>query len=315
MQKAPSNTDNLPIKVCALYKFKTLDDIKSKRDAIFEGFLKYEIKGSLLIGIEGINGTISGEENNLEKAIEVIANVTGINEIPRKYSWADKHPFLRTKVRIKKEIVTIGSPDINPNIMVGTYVKPQDWNEIISDPEMLVLDTRNDYEVEIGTFKGAIDPKTKTFREFPEFVRENYDPKIHKKVAMFCTGGIRCEKASAFMLKEGFEEVYHLEGGILSYLEKVAPEESLWEGECFVFDKRVSVAHGLELTDTTMCHACRMPLNAQDRAHPQYEAGVSCPKCHDTQTEANLNRARERQKQITLAKARGIEHLGVNPRI
>lgn len=315
MENTAPNPDNLPIKVCALYKFKTLDDIKSKRDAIYAGFVKHEIKGSLLIGIEGINGTISGEPDNLEKAIEIIANVTQINEIPRKYSWSDAHPFLRTKVRIKKEIVTIGIDGVNPNLMVGTYVKPQDWNEIISDPEMIVLDTRNDYECEIGTFKGAIDPKTKIFGEFPEFVRSNYDPKIHKKVAMFCTGGIRCEKASAFMLKEGFENVYHLEGGILNYLEKIPPDQSMWEGECFVFDKRVAVGHGVELTDTTMCHACRMPLNANDRAHEHFVFGVSCPKCHGKQSPANLKRASERQKQIDLAKKRGIQHLGVAQRI
>lgn len=304
------NPDNLPIKVCALYKFKTLDELSAKREEIVAAFVKYSIKGSLLISEEGINGTISGQAESLENAIAMIANVTGINDIPRKYSWAQKHPFHRSKVRIKKEIVTIGSNDVNPNKIVGTYVAPKDWNAIISDPEMLVLDTRNDYEVEIGSFKNAVDPKTESFRDFPKFVRENYDAKVHKKVAMFCTGGIRCEKASAFMLMEGFETVYHLDGGILNYLDKVPPEESLWQGDCFVFDDRVAVGHGVTLTDYVLCHGCRAPLNAEQQSSPLYAKGVSCPKCANIQSEQNRNRASERQKQMELAKARGIVHLG-----
>lgn len=304
------NPENMPIKVCALYKFQTLDNIKQKRDEIYDAFIANGIRGTLLISEEGINGTISGEEAGLEAAIAAISNATLINHIPRKYSWAPKHPFLRTKVRIKKEIVTIGDTEVNPNKVVGTYVEPKDWNAIISDPEVLVLDTRNDYEVGIGTFKGAIDPKTKIFREFPDFVRENYDPQTHKKVAMFCTGGIRCEKASAFMLMEGFETVYHLNGGILNYLEQVPPEESLWEGDCFVFDGRVAVGHGVSLSEKTSCFACRMPLSPEDRESPKYEKGVSCPYCYDTQTEENRRRASERQKQIELARKRGKEHLG-----
>lgn len=307
------NINNLPIKVAAMYKFASLDDIETKRETIYNKFMELGIRGILLIAHEGINGTISGTPENLEAAIAFVGNVTGINEVPRKYSWAAKHPFLRTRVRLKKEIVTIGDETVDPNKMVGTYVKPEDWNAIISDPDVVVIDTRNDYEYEIGTFKGAIDPKTKTFREFPKYVRENYDPKTTKKVAMFCTGGIRCEKASSFMLKEGFETVYHLDGGILKYLETVPQEESLWQGECFVFDNRVAVGHGVTLTDTILCHACRAPLLPEDREHPHYEEGISCPKCHDTQTEANRERARERQKQITLAKARGINHLGRRP--
>lgn len=298
------NPDDLPIKVCALYKFARLENIQDLQAKIKAALKELDIHGILLIAHEGINGTLSGQANNLEKAIAIIANHTHINEISRKYSWAEAHPFGRLRVRLKKEIVTIGVAGIDPNSKVGTYVKPQDWNKIISDPEVLLLDTRNDYEVEIGTFKGAIDPKTKIFREFPEFVRENYDPKIHKKVAMFCTGGIRCEKASSFMLNEGFEEVYHLEGGILNYLAQVEENESLWEGECFVFDKRTAVGHGVKLTDITTCFACRMPLNADDRASPLYEEGVSCPKCHDTQTPQNRARAQERHRQNQLAKAR-----------
>lgn len=304
IQHEAPNPENLPIKVCALYKFANLEDIETLQAKIKPALKELDIHGILLIANEGINGTLSGSEENLEKAIAIIGNETGINQISRKYSWAQNHPFGRLRVRLKKEIVTLGIENINPNNQVGTYIKPQDWNDIISNKEVLVLDTRNDYEVEIGTFKGAIDPKTKIFREFPEFVRENYDPKIHKKVAMFCTGGIRCEKASSFMLNEGFEEVYHLEGGILNYLAQVPKEESLWEGECFVFDKRTAVGYGIELTDITSCFACRMPLNAEDRASPLFEEGVSCPKCHATQTPQNRARAQERHKQNQLAKAR-----------
>jgi len=310
MHTAP-NPDNLPIKVCALYKFKTLGNLEAKREEILSAFEKFKIKGTLLISQEGINGTISGDAESLDAAISIISNVTGINEIPRKYSWAKKHPFHRCKVRIKKEIVTIGSSDVNPNKIVGTYVAPKDWNAIISDPEVLVLDTRNDYEVEIGSFENAIDPKTSSFRDFPKFVRENYDPKTHKKVAMFCTGGIRCEKASSFMMMEGFEKVFHLEGGILNYLDKVSPEESMWKGDCFVFDDRVAVSHGVALTDYVLCHACRAPLNAEQQASPLYVKGVSCPKCADTQSERNRRRASARQKQMELAKERGLVHLGM----
>jgi UPF0176 protein len=214
------------------------------------------------------------------------------------------------KVKLKKEIVTLGVPGVSPTKVVGQYVKPQDWNKIISDPEVVLIDTRNDYEYAIGSFKNAINPETQTFREFPEFVKTHFDPKKHKKVAMFCTGGIRCEKATAYMLEQGFGEVYHLKGGILKYLEDIPQAESLWEGECFVFDRRVSVGHGLRPGDLTSCGACRRPLTEQDRADPVFEQGVCCPACRDDHTDQDRNRFRERQRQIVLAEARGVPHLG-----
>jgi UPF0176 protein len=227
-----------------------------------------------------------------------------------KESWSDKHPFYRMKVKLKKEIVTLGVPGVSPTKMVGKYVKPQNWNKIISDPEVVLIDTRNDYEYAIGTFKNAINPKTNTFREFPEYVKTHFDPKKHKKVAMFCTGGIRCEKASSYMISEGFDEVYHLEGGILKYLEEVKPEESLWEGECFVFDQRVAIKHGLEVGDYDQCFACRYPLSKDDIKSDQYTPGISCPYCFNSLTPKKLRSLTERQKQIILAAKKGIRHIG-----
>jgi len=219
-------------------------------------------------------------------------------------------PFVRMKVKLKKEIVTMGVPDIDPNRIVGTYVEPRDWNGLISDPDTIVIDTRNDYETAIGLFKGAVDPKTKTFREFPDWVKNN--PGLHNKpkIAMYCTGGIRCEKATAFMKEQGFDEVYHLKGGILKYLEEVPEEESLWEGACFVFDERVSVVHGLAEGDHKLCHACRNPITPEVRLSPLFEEGVSCPSCYDDRTEEDRQRFRDRQQQIELAKKRGERHLG-----
>jgi len=214
------------------------------------------------------------------------------------------------KVKLKKEIVTLGVPGVSPIKVVGQYVKPQDWNAIISDPEMVLIDTRNDYEYAIGTFKNAVNPKTNSFREFPEYVKNHFDPKKHKKVAMFCTGGIRCEKASSFMMSEGFKEVYHLEGGILKYLEEVKPEESLWQGECFVFDQRVAIKHGLEVGGFDQCYACRYPLSADDMKNEKYTPGISCPHCYNHHTTEKLQALTERQKQVILAKQRGIDHIG-----
>ena len=230
--------------------------------------------------------------------------------LEHKESQASAMPFLRMKVRLKKEIVTMGVEDIDPTRSVGTYVDPQDWNALISDPDTIVIDTRNDYETAIGIFKGAVDPNTKTFREFPDWVRNNTGLHNKPKIAMYCTGGIRCEKATAFMKEEGFEEVYHLKGGILKYLEEVSPEESLWEGACFVFDERVSVLHGLEEGDLKLCRACRHPLTAEEIASPLYEAGVSCAHCHGTRSDEDRLRFRQRQKQMDLAKQRGERHLG-----
>jgi len=227
-----------------------------------------------------------------------------------KESWSEKYPFYRMKVKIKKEIVTLGVPGVSPTKVVGKYVKPKDWNSIILDPEVVLIDTRNDYEYAIGTFKDAINPKTNTFREFPEYVKTHFDPKKHKKVAMFCTGGIRCEKASSFMMSEGFDEVYHLEGGILKYLEEIKPEESLWQGECFVFDQRVAIKHGLEVGNFDQCYACRYPLSLEDMQSDKYMPGISCPRCFNAHTPEKIKSLTERQKQIILSKERGENHIG-----
>jgi len=264
----------------------------------------------LLLAHEGINGTIAGKPEDIRAILAYLRQDPRLADLEHKESWADSHPFYRMKVKLKKEIVTMGVPEVDPNLVVGTYVKPEDWNAIISDPDVIVLDTRNDYEVHIGTFKGAVDPKTTTFREFPKYVAENLDKTKHKKVAMFCTGGIRCEKASSYMKQQGFEEVYHLQGGILKYLETVPKEQSLWEGDCFVFDQRVAVKHGLEVGDHDQCYACRMPLTKEEMQSEQYEAGISCPYCFDKLSAEKKESLRERQKQVKLARMRGQSHIG-----
>jgi UPF0176 protein len=306
-------TQTPPIVVAALYKFVTLDNAAELREPLHQVMLENHIKGTLLLAKEGINGTVAGHRENIDALIDWLSRDPRLADIAHnpafyKESFCDTPPFYRTKVKLKKEIVTLGVAGIDPNDTVGTYVEPEDWNAVISDPEVLVIDTRNDYEVGIGSFAGAIDPQTASFREFPDYVREHYDPEKHKKVAMFCTGGIRCEKASSFMLKEGFENVYHLKGGVLSYLEKVPEEQSLWRGDCFVFDNRVSVRHDLSEGDYTLCHACRQPLSADDRTSAAFELGISCPHCIDTLPEKTRAAARARQRQIDLAKARGEPH-------
>ena len=302
--------------VAALYRFAPFADPASLRAPILEACKAEGIKGTILIATEGVNGTIAGSSEGVAAIIAHIRALPGCANLDVKYSHAAEMPFFRMKVMVKKEIVTLGLPDINPNVQAGRYVAPQDWNALISDPDTLVIDTRNDYEVGIGSFKGAVDPKTETFRDFPAWFREHRDTLTagKKKVAMFCTGGIRCEKSTAFLRGEGIDEVYHLEGGILRYLETVPPEESLWEGECFVFDQRVSVGHGLALGTHGRCHACRDPLNAQDMASPLYVEGVACPHCHDARDDDQRKRYAERQKQIELARGRGEAHVGVDPR-
>jgi UPF0176 protein len=266
---------------------------------------------------EGINGTVAGSEKSIQELLHYLKTDPlfegNFKNLGHKESWSDKHPFYRMKVKIKKEIVTLGVPAVSPTKMVGKYVKPKDWNLIILDPEVVLIDTRNDYEYAIGTFKNAINPKTNTFREFPGYVKSHLDPKKHKKVAMFCTGGIRCEKASSYMINEGFDEVYHLEGGILKYLEEVKPEESLWQGECFVFDQRVAIKHGLEIGDYDQCYACRYPLSADDMKNEKYTPGISCPHCFNKHTPEKLKSLTERQKQVILAKKRGDDHIGAKP--
>ena len=297
--------------VAAPYKFTSLPDFDVHQQPLQAVCDEHNVMGTILLASEGINGTISGSREGLDAVLAHIkAEIPGCEDLDHKESWADDKPFYRMKVRLKREIVTMGVEGVDPNQAVGQYVDPQDWNDVISDPDVIVIDTRNDYEVSIGTFKGAVDPETTSFREFPEWVRENPELAKTKKVAMFCTGGIRCEKASSFMLNEGFDTVYHLKGGILKYLEHVPEEKSLWEGECFVFDQRVSVRHGLEVGDYDMCHACRHPIDEDDKASEHYIAGVSCPRCHDEQSDEQKRRFADRQKQIELAQMRGEEHLG-----
>ncbi|GAB2727084.1 oxygen-dependent tRNA uridine(34) hydroxylase TrhO [Halomonas garicola] len=301
--------------VAALYKFVSLDDYQALRDPLRQTMLDNGIKGTLLLAREGINGTVAGSRDGIDALLAWLTADPRFADIDHKESYCDEPPFYRTKVKLKREIVTMGVDDIDPNDTVGTYVEPEDWNDVISDPEVLVIDTRNDYEVDIGTFKGAVDPNTTTFREFPDYVREHYDPAKHRKVAMFCTGGIRCEKASSFMLKEGFDEVFHLKGGVLNYLEKVPENASLWRGECFVFDNRVTVRHDLAEGGFEQCHACRRPISAEDMRDAAYEPGVSCPHCIDSLPEKTRASARERQRQIELARSRGEPHpMGRNPR-
>ncbi|WOD10165.1 rhodanese-related sulfurtransferase [Pseudomonas sp. NyZ704] len=296
------------IVVVALYKFVTLEDFEAKRQPLLDVLTRYGVKGTLLLAREGINGTIAGPREGMDRVLDWLRADPRLSDLDHKESLCDEMPFYRTKVKLKKEIVTIGVPDVSPNETVGTYVEPGDWNALISDPEVLLIDTRNDYEVSIGTFEGAVDPQTKSFREFPEYIKAHYDPEKHKKVAMFCTGGIRCEKASSYMLQQGFDEVYHLKGGILKYFEEVPAEQSKWNGECFVFDNRVTVRHDLAPGSFDQCHACRHPISAEEKAAPQYEEGVSCPRCYDSLPDKTRRRAEERQKQVRLAKLRNQPH-------
>ena len=296
--------------VAALYHFARFPRFESMREPLFTLCQQNGVKGTLLLAAEGINGTIAGTDASVGNVLSFLCAQPEFASLEHKESRASKMPFVRMKVKLKQEIVTMGVPDIDPNQIVGTYVDPKDWNDLISDPDTILIDTRNDYETAIGVFKGAVDPNTKTFREFPDWVKNN--PGLHNKpkIAMYCTGGIRCEKATAFMKDQGFEEVYHLKGGILKYLEEVPEEESLWEGACFVFDERVSVVHGLAEGEHKLCHACRNPITPEVRLSPKFEEGVSCPSCYDDRTEEDRTRFRNRQKQIDLAKKRGEKHIG-----
>ncbi len=296
-----------PVVVAALYHFAALPDFRDMQQPLKEQCLALGIRGTLLLAEEGINGTISGSREGIDAILAYIRSDARLAVLEHKESFSGQHPFRRMKVKLKKEIVTLGVPGVDPNRLVGTYVDPEDWNALISDPDVVVIDTRNDYEVALGTFRNAVDPHTHSFREFPGYVREHFDPGRHRKVAMFCTGGIRCEKASSFMLGEGYAEVFHLKGGILKYLEKVKPEESLWEGECFVFDHRVGVTHGLGEGASEMCFGCGHPVKPEERESADYEEGVSCMHCAATVTDDRKARLRERMHQITLARARGLE--------
>ncbi len=298
------------IVVCALYKFVNLPDYRQLRQPLFEVMDNNQVKGTLLLAREGINGTVAGTRDAIDNLLNWLRQKPNLGEIDYKESYTDKPPFNRAKVKLKKEIVTMGVEGIDPKRVVGTYVDPKDWNRVISDPEVVLIDTRNDYEYQVGTFKNAINPNTESFREFPQYVKEHLDPKKHLKVAMFCTGGIRCEKSTAFLKEQGFGEVYHLKGGILKYLEEVSEQETLWEGECFVFDERVTVNHALEKGQYDQCHACRMPITEEDKASAKYEVGVSCPHCFGQKSLEQKRRFAEREKQIELAKLRGENHIG-----
>ncbi len=296
--------------VCALYKFVTLEDFEAMREPLQETMKAHNIRGTLLLAEEGINGTVSGTREGIDALLAWLKSDPRLADLDYKESLHEKQPFKRSKVKLKKEIVTLGVEGIDPKRVVGTYVEPKAWNDLINDPDVILIDTRNDYEVQVGTFKQAVNPKTETFREFPEYVAQHMDPAKHKKVAMFCTGGIRCEKSTAFMKEQGFEEVYHLKGGILKYLEEVPETESLWEGECFVFDDRVTVNHQLEKGSYEQCNACRLPITEEDKQSERYEHGVSCPHCYGTHSEEQIARFRQRELQIQIARERGEDHIG-----
>jgi UPF0176 protein len=298
------------IVVIALYRFAEFPDFRDFREPLYDVMVNNEVRGTLLLASEGINGTIAGSRLGIDKVIEWLALDARFRSLEKKESYAESNPFYRTKVKIKREIVTMGVNDIDPRHISGTYVEPKDWNELIDDPEMLLLDTRNQYEVEIGSFQGSTNPETESFREFPSFVLKNLDPNKHKKIAMFCTGGIRCEKSTAYLKQQGFEEVYHLKGGILKYLEDVPEEESKWKGECFVFDNRVTVNHKLEQGNYDQCHACRMPITESDKQKNEYRSGVSCHYCFAKSSAAQLDRYAEREHQVRLAELRGEAHIG-----
>ena len=296
--------------VAALYHFTRFEDPAALKAPLAKLACSQGVKGSLLLAREGINGTIAGPRAGIDAVLAHIRALPGCAGLIWKESTAEEMPFGRMKVRLKREIVTMGEPDVDPRAAVGHYVEPAEWNALISAPDVVVIDTRNDYEVEIGTFEGAIDPKTHSFREFPEWWKENSARFHNKRIAMFCTGGIRCEKSTNYLLSQGVEDVYHLRGGILKYLEEVPEAESLWHGDCFVFDGRVSLRHGLVQGDYDSCHACRRPLSAADRLRPEFEAGVSCHRCLGEYSDADRARFRERERQMRLAAERGATHLG-----
>lgn len=303
------------IVVSALYHFVRLEEPEAIRAPLLDFLNEQAIRGTLILATEGINGTVSGSRQAIDSLYQWFQQHPQLAGVKAKESFHDEQPFYRTKVKLKKEIVTMGIDGVDPQKIVGTYVKPSDWNDLISDPEVTLIDTRNDYEYQVGSFQGAVNPNTDTFRDFPKYVAENLDPAKHKKVAMFCTGGIRCEKSTAYLKEQGFDEVYHLQGGILKYLEEVSADQSMWDGECFVFDNRVTVGHELKVGDYELCHACRKPLSAEDRQHEHFQEGLSCHHCYDQITDQQRQRFAERQKQLELAKARGSAHLGADAKL
>ena len=305
----PEHSDK-PWVVAALYQFAPLPDYANLREPLLAVAAKEGVCGTLLLAPEGINGTIAGSRDSIDAVLAHLRADPRLAGLEHKESWADAQPFNRLKVKLKSEIVTMGVPGIDPLASAGTYIEPEEWNALISDPDVLVIDTRNDYEVEIGQFAGAHNPETTSFREFPQYVNDTLAAHKQRKVAMYCTGGIRCEKSTALLREQGFEQVFHLRGGILKYLETVPEEDSLWQGECFVFDDRVAVRHGLELGSYAQCYGCRYPVSEADKRKPGYEPGVSCARCHDSLSDDERAGRRERHKQVQLAKARGERHVG-----
>ncbi len=296
--------------IAALYQFTRFNDPTALREPLLAACRTNRVMGTLLLAPEGINGTIAGDRAGIDAVLGHIKSMPGCAELNWKESTATQEPFNRMKVRLKKEIVTLGQPDVDPTAAVGRFVEPANWNALIAAPDVVVIDTRNDYEVAIGSFDGAVDPKTKSFTEFPAWWDTNKDRFKNKRVAMFCTGGIRCEKSTNYLLGQGVEDVFHLKGGILKYLEEIPKAQSSWNGDCFVFDARVSVGHGLTEGPHALCFACRMPILPADMARPEYEHGVSCHQCANQTTAAAKGRFRERQKQIALSDNRGEKHIG-----
>lgn len=294
----------------ALYKFVELPDFAELKAPLLDCCNNNNVKGTILLAQEGINGTIAGSSEGVHAVLAFLRSDPRFADLVHKESFSEKAPFYRLKIRLKREIVTMGVPDINPRLMAGKYVKPEEWNKLLDDPDVVVVDVRNDFEVSMGTFEGAINPKTKSFSELPEWALQEAALRNKPKVAMFCTGGIRCEKSTAFLRTQGFDEVYHLEGGILKYLETVPEAESRWEGECFVFDERVSVGQDLKPGNYELCRGCRHPISQEDKASELFVLGVSCPHCHDSKTETKKQALSERQRQIELAKRRNQVHIG-----
>jgi len=298
------------ITIAALYQFTTLENPEAVRAELHALCREAGIKGTLILAHEGVNGTVAGSRAAITTLHQWLLADGRFGSMEYKESHAEVMPFHRLKVKVKPEIVTLGRPEAAPNKQVGTYVSPKEWDALLQDPDVVVIDTRNHYEIAVGTFPGAISPETEHFRDFPQFVEKNAALFKHKKIAMCCTGGIRCEKASSYMMSQGFEEVYHLKGGILKYLEETPPEESKWEGECFIFDQRVAVSHAVVPGSFSMCYGCRHPLTEAERTSPLYEEGVTCPRCYDTLSEKQKASARERHKQVLLAEKRGDTHIG-----
>ncbi|MCF6263889.1 MAG: rhodanese-related sulfurtransferase [Xanthomonadales bacterium] len=300
------------IVVTALYHFVSLENHQELRQPLLDIMLKNAVRGTLLLASEGINGTIAGSQDGINNVLDWLRQDPRLSDFDSKNSYTNEMPFYRTKVKLKKEIVTMGIQGIDPNLKVGRYVEPEDWNELISNPDTILIDTRNDYEYQIGSFENAINPSTSTFREFPQYIKDHLDlnKNKNKKIAMFCTGGIRCEKSTAYLMEQGFENVFHLRGGILKYLEEVPQQETMWQGECFVFDNRVAVNHDLEKGSYEQCYACRYPITKEEMQSQDYKEGVSCPHCIDNVSDEQRQGFAEREKQIILAKQRGEEHIG-----